>query len=623
MHKECKYIILSLLLALTMPIMAQDQPDGSSCDNAIEVQQGLNNVPFEPGTYYFTAWSYDLPMDIVYVPKVFDKNKAPEGFLDFVCPFSDEGGVYDDDIADVYSKEGGYIVMPKTLIFKPTKTKEGKDAWHFEVTAAERDRISEYGVLRDVQAYVKVVIKDEGGVDAHPDTVSRRCLDSCRYIQLGDTLHVEANDSESVYVFSFNRWTSDSIRFVWKGETESATLWLGRQNCEFRPEATDPNYIIHYDIPAIGEYKFTMDDVKKMVDTNGGVFYGKVLSKQGGDFIIERVPEVIIPGIRLEYDSVVPVRRQDDTLYFFSKKWEATHFECPTANRVKVYFGLSEDMDTVSNYVASYYMDLDLANHRYLNLSKTEMAELTDKLKEEDNYIFMIVVASAPTTIMAKAWDEDTDCFGKSKLIRSGEPFTITSYTPLNKAIYRMKYSDWKGYQITIEGQSSIPYIAGMTNYCELTSLGKNDASKCISGSFKNQTKKGKQTWTITKDVVDGWDGQEDENGYFYWHFSVVGASRTFTFTSSKPPLYDIVAWGEGGTVTGGGVYENGQSVTLKAEADECYTFVKWSDGVTTPERTIEVTGDATYQAEFELKTTTIIVSAGSTKGKVEIKKVE
>ena len=107
MHKECKYIILSLLLALIMPIMAQDQPDGSSCDNAIEVQQGLNNVPFEPGTYYFTAWSYDLPMDIVYVPKVFDKNKAPEGFLDFVCPFSNEGGVYDDDIAGVYSKEGG------------------------------------------------------------------------------------------------------------------------------------------------------------------------------------------------------------------------------------------------------------------------------------------------------------------------------------------------------------------------------------------------------------------------------------------------------------------------------------------------------------------------------------
>lgn len=622
MHKECKYIILLLLLAVTMPFMAQDQPDGSSCDNAIEVQQGLNNVPFEPGTYYFTAWSYDLPMDIVYVPKVFDNSKAPEGFLDFVCPFSDEGGVYDDDIADVYSKEGAYIVMPKTLIFKPTKTKEGKDAWHFEVTAAERDRISEYGVLRDVQAYVKVVIKDEGGVDAHPDTVSRRCLDNCRYIQLGDTLHVEANDSESVYVFPFNQWTSDSIRFVWKGETESATLWLGRQNCEFRPETTDPNYIIHYDIPATGEYKFTMDDVKKMVDTNGGVFYGKVLSKQGGNFIIERVPEIIVPGIRLEYDSVVPVRMRDDTLYFFSKKWEATHFECPTANRVKVYLGLSEDMDTVSNYVASYYMDLDTLNHRYLNLSSIEMAEITSRLKEEDNYVFMIVVASAPTTIMAKMWDEDNDCFGNSHLIRPDIPFTISSETPYEKAVYRMKYSDWKGYQITIQSKANRGYYIGMTATCEAKQLTNKSSKDCISGSYKSVSS-GEQSWSITADKVNGWEGQQDNNDYFYWHVSYVPVSRTLTFTSSKPPLYDIVAWGEGGTVTGGGVYENGQSVTLKAEADECHTFVKWSDGETAPERTIEVTGDATYQALFDVKTTTIIVSAGSTNGKVEIKKVE
>ena len=79
----------------------------------------------------------------------------------------------------------------------------------------------------------------------------------------------------------------------------------------------------------------------------------------------------------------------------------------------------------------------------------------------------------------------------------------------------------------------------------------------------------------------------------------------------------------DGGYVKGGGVYKNGESVVLTAIADECYTFVKWSDGETTPERTIEVTGDATYEAEFKLKTTTILVSAGSTNGTVRIEKVE
>lgn len=57
---------------------------------------------------------------------------------------------------------------------------------------------------------------------------------------------------------------------------------------------------------------------------------------------------------------------------------------------------------------------------------------------------------------------------------------------------------------------------------------------------------------------------------------------------------------GTGGTVSGGGTYEHGSNITLKAVPSAGYKFVKWSDGVTTATRTVTVTGDATYTAVFE-----------------------
>ena len=54
------------------------------------------------------------------------------------------------------------------------------------------------------------------------------------------------------------------------------------------------------------------------------------------------------------------------------------------------------------------------------------------------------------------------------------------------------------------------------------------------------------------------------------------------------------------GSVTGGGWYERLSNVTLTATANPGYAFVKWSDGNTQNPRTVTVTGDAAYIAEFQ-----------------------
>ena len=85
------------------------------------------------------------------------------------------------------------------------------------------------------------------------------------------------------------------------------------------------------------------------------------------------------------------------------------------------------------------------------------------------------------------------------------------------------------------------------------------------------------------------------ENGYYYtWMvrpvLSTTMQSFTITATSSDPAL---------GTVTGGGTYTYGSEATLTAEpADHCH-FVNWSDGSTANPRTVTVTADASYVANF------------------------
>ena len=70
-----------------------------------------------------------------------------------------------------------------------------------------------------------------------------------------------------------------------------------------------------------------------------------------------------------------------------------------------------------------------------------------------------------------------------------------------------------------------------------------------------------------------------------------------------QPTQYTITvgsnnsAWG---TVTGGGTYASGATVTLQAIANSGYHFVEWQDGNQQNPRTITVTGNATYTATFE-----------------------
>ena len=124
-------------------------------------------------------------------------------------------------------------------------------------------------------------------------------------------------------------------------------------------------------------------------------------------------------------------------------------------------------------------------------------------------------------------------------------------------------------------------------------------------------------------------------NGYAFTNWTENGnvvstqANYTFTVTGNRTLVahfqaqtYTITATANpsnGGTVTGGGTFNYGQSCTLTATPASNYNFVRWtkngSQVSTNPTYTFTVTESAAYVAHFELQSFTVSVSANPTNG--------
>lgn len=136
--------------------------------------------------------------------------------------------------------------------------------------------------------------------------------------------------------------------------------------------------------------------------------------------------------------------------------------------------------------------------------------------------------------------------------------------------------------------------------------------------------------YTITWQNADGSELEKDENVFYSSIPEYNGstptkpadAEYTYTFAGWSPAItavigdktyiaiytqtlrkYTITVNSSNvsqGSASGGGTYDYGTNHQITATPNECYRFVQWSDGNTDNPRTITVTGDATYTAEFE-----------------------
>ncbi len=114
---------------------------------------------------------------------------------------------------------------------------------------------------------------------------------------------------------------------------------------------------------------------------------------------------------------------------------------------------------------------------------------------------------------------------------------------------------------------------------------------------------------------------------------NVVSTNRNYTFTvtsnrtlvanfQAQPQNYNITVSANptnGGTVTGGGSYQQGQSCTVNATSATGYNFVRWTENgqqvSTNASYTFTVTGNRTLVAQFQLQSFSITASADPNNG--------
>ena len=84
----------------------------------------------------------------------------------------------------------------------------------------------------------------------------------------------------------------------------------------------------------------------------------------------------------------------------------------------------------------------------------------------------------------------------------------------------------------------------------------------------------------------------DDMYAFFIDDITITQGTQQYTITvqSANPTM---------GSVSGGGTYNAGASVTISATANSGYHFTQWNDANTNATRTITVTGNATYIASF------------------------
>lgn len=196
------------------------------------------------------------------------------------------------------------------------------------------------------------------------------------------------------------------------------------------------------------------------------------------------------------------------------------------------------------------------------------------------------ITAEAATGYEFKQWTKD------GSVVSSNAAY---SFTVTENATYT-----------AIFGEPAVTYYAISTDVDPAGAGSVTGAGTYAQGSSVTLVATANTGWHFDHWQDDNTDNPRDitvtGDQMYVAHFT----QETHTITVNANPA-------EGGTVTGGGTYAYGQLASLSATANEGYEFLTWNDGVTTANRIIMVTQDATYEAAFIVNgATTYTITATS-----------
>lgn len=254
-------------------------------------------------------------------------------------------------------------------------------------------------------------------------------------------------------------------------------------------------------------------------------------------------------------------------------------YTAPNGGGTKVGSSLTLETPSVTG-AATYYAYVTRAVNRYTFTFNANGGSIPSSSSISKNYDEAI--GTLPTCSRA-ADNTYTYAFAgwfDTSATSGGTQLTTTTKVTSNKTWYARWTATYRIYTVTLDGNGGTPSQSSSSFYYN-EALGTLPTVTRTGYTFKGWSTSANGPVNVsTTTKVTG-----DVTYYAIWQIN----SYTLTVTA-----------GTGGTVSGSGTYNYGETATLKATASSGYHFVKWSDGNTNANRTVTVTGNATYTAIFE-----------------------
>lgn len=525
MHKRILYILLGTLActyAYAQSFCNKVQAVGTYYEDTIET----------PGTYYFSAMTFDLPMDVSFTSLDPNCSEVPQIWADLTCT----PGIYSDPNIQALVKDTvKYGVSVPMSITCQTDTIDGHYVHHLKLGKSYKNKLQLVGVDYSVPAYVKVILPCGGVAHMEQDTSSQACINDARRIALTDGTRVLANDSLSTYILPFKTWLTgaDSVALSWEGP-EPAHIWLNGNNCEFEIDVQHSwdNFII----PANGEVHLPKDylnlGVKEVQDTAGYLF-AKIFSAEEGTFSSRPLVPETKGATLLNYDSIQHVTIADRAFFCFPKAWTDIEWVANTRRVVKLFLHSSPELAPVD----SFYFDLqDTTIRRVLQWTKPEMNLLRTYASSE--LLFVRFECSGDFTFTPYELTESSSCLNSAIRVRSGQPIECAK-----DKLFGLKYDEWKDYPMEIRWET--PEASNLQNLyfldtCKLTikpTWTQTSYSTKVRTVYYKQTQRGGETWMIDSATIAGWIAKRPPVDGFYY-IQMLGTG-TLTITNARPAEQD------------------------------------------------------------------------------------
>lgn len=527
-----KFVLKFSLLVVALcgsVVLKATEPAGSSCDNPIQLTAEYDATITEPGTYWFSSWTYDLPVKVYYIPTDATINQPLKAYVDFTCT----PGVYDDpNLVELTNLADGWgYAMPLEFVANATEI-DGKPAYELTVEDTYRELMRQFDITYNVEAKVQVEIPAAGKIQLAPDSVFRQCIESSHWLQLPDTIHLTPAMSDSVFVMPVTDWKNDSIRMIWTGTEQPLSIWLG-STCDFQLTNEDPNVLFNFMLSYQGDEEMdnfmdmSSELLREMIKMfgEGGFYYVKLVSAERANFIIDykQMSEDMARAIPMELDKPVSVAAKDTAqYYYFRKKWSdfSIQWTANTQDSIAAYFGTTPTFRISSadvHYLGKHYLYPQGGNSR-LSLSSWELRNMVSNA--EMDFLFVRFDAPQETEITPSVWSVG-ECAANSVEIQPNDSLTLLANRPAD--VYRIDYAKWSKGDMTISwnGFSYVRTYLGDTCSFNLASTNAHVLNYKVLQKI--------DTMQITKDWLLGMSDHVDADGFLYLRFNTSGVGELRT----------------------------------------------------------------------------------------------